>query len=121
MSPSDKEQPRAIAAAENLTVRYGRTLALDSVSLRVDGGTVYALLGRNGAGKTSFIRCLLGHRRPDSGTARCFGLDCWKDRADILARTAVEENGGTLGVAEPDGVGARLRLEFPPAPQEESA
>ena len=39
----------------------------------------------------------------------------------FLARTAVEENGGTLVVAEPDGAGARLRMEFPPAPQEESA
>ena len=39
----------------------------------------------------------------------------------FLARTAVEENGGTLVAVEPDGAGARLRMEFPPAPQEESA
>ena len=39
----------------------------------------------------------------------------------FLARTAIEKNNGTLVVAEPEGFGARLRMEFPPAPQEESA
>ncbi|MBV8200953.1 MAG: hypothetical protein JOZ15_10060, partial [Acidobacteria bacterium] len=39
-------------AAEELTVRYGRRTAVDSVSLTLPEGAVYALLGRNGAGKS---------------------------------------------------------------------
>jgi ABC-2 type transport system ATP-binding protein len=79
----------AAIAVEGLTVRYGKSPALDSVRLRVEPGSVYALLGRNGAGKTSLIRCLLGHRKPEAGRALCFGLDCWDDRVKILSRMAV--------------------------------
>src|SRR5262249_60481293 len=56
----------------NLTVRYGRKAAVDNVSINVDRGVVYALLGRNGAGKSSLIRCLLGQLRPDGGALRLF-------------------------------------------------
>ena len=52
---------------EGLTVRYGDRLALDSVSLTVTEGSVHALLGRNGAGKSSLVRCLLGEQKPEAG------------------------------------------------------
>jgi len=74
---------------EGLTVRYGRCLALDNVSLTVAEGTVYALLGRNGAGKSSLVRCLLGEQKPSSGRASLLGKDVWKDRASILAEVGV--------------------------------
>jgi ABC-type multidrug transport system ATPase subunit len=45
---------------EGITVRYGRASACRDVTLSVARGSVYALLGRNGAGKSSLIRCLLG-------------------------------------------------------------
>jgi ABC-2 type transport system ATP-binding protein len=70
----------AVATVENLTVHYGGTTAVDRVSLSVPEGSVYALLGRNGAGKSSLVRCLLGLRRPDAGRASLFGLDAWRDR-----------------------------------------
>ena len=69
---------------EGLTVRYGDRLALDSVSLTVPEGSVYALLGRNGAGKSSLVRCLLGQQRPKAGRVLLFGRDVWDHRAAVL-------------------------------------
>ena len=59
-------------AVEGLEVRYGKTVALAGVSLEVEAGSVFALLGRNGAGKSSLVRCLLGHRQPSAGPSRPF-------------------------------------------------
>lgn len=72
-----------------LTVRYGRRTALDSVSFTVPEGSVYALLGRNGAGKSSLVRCLLGEQRPESGRAALLGRDVWRERASLLAEVGV--------------------------------
>ena len=55
-----------------LTRRYGSKLACDRVSLEVPGG-VFGLLGRNGAGKTTVVKLLMGLVRPTSGEARVFG------------------------------------------------
>jgi ABC-2 type transport system ATP-binding protein len=63
------------ALLENATKRFGDVTAVDAVSLAVGAGEVVALLGPNGAGKTTSIALLLGLRRPDTGTARIFGLD----------------------------------------------
>jgi ABC-2 type transport system ATP-binding protein len=62
-----------------LTKRYGATLALDRLDLRVRAGEVYGFLGPNGAGKSTTIRLLLGLHRPTSGSATLFGLDAWRD------------------------------------------
>ena len=72
-----------------LTVRYGRRTALDGVSFTVPEGSVYALLGRNGAGKSSLVRCLLGEQRPESGHSALLGKDVWQERASILAEVGV--------------------------------
>jgi len=74
---------------EHLGVRYGSHVALDDVSLRVPRGAVYALLGRNGAGKSSLVRCLLGQQKPNTGRASLLGLDAWSERASAMARTGV--------------------------------
>ena len=79
----------SVAAAERLTVRYGRTVALSAVSFAVPRGSVYALLGRNGAGKSSLMRCLLGQQKPASGRARLFNEDSWKNRARLMAKIGV--------------------------------
>ena len=54
---------------EGISKRFGRNTALDNLSLGVPPGTVFALLGENGAGKTTAIRILLGLCDPDDGTA----------------------------------------------------
>lgn len=80
---------RAVVELDGLTVRYGRLTAVGDVSLVVPKGSVYALLGRNGSGKSSTVRCLLGQRRASGGGARVFGLDAWHDRRRAMARTGV--------------------------------
>lgn len=80
---------RAVVELNGLTVRYGRLTAVDDVSLEVAKGSVYALLGRNGSGKSSTVRCLLGQRRASGGGARIFGLDAWRDRRRAMVRTGV--------------------------------
>ncbi|QDW66982.1 ABC transporter ATP-binding protein [Luteimonas granuli] len=62
-----------LASLEGAHKRYGRTLALDGVDLELHGGQVLALLGANGAGKTSAISLLLGLVAPDAGEVRLSG------------------------------------------------
>ncbi len=54
-------------AVENLSVFYGDAQALDGVSLSVDEGAIVAIVGANGAGKTSLIRTIAGMHRPAAG------------------------------------------------------
>jgi ABC-2 type transport system ATP-binding protein len=53
--------------AQELSKRYGSTLALDDLSLEVPAGSVFGLLGPNGAGKTTFLRLAMGFVFPDAG------------------------------------------------------
>ncbi len=72
----------------DVTLRYGRTTALDRLDVHVPEGSVYALLGRNGSGKSSLVKALLGHRRPDSGVLEIDGLDPWQARHRLMGRIA---------------------------------
>lgn len=72
-----------IAGFSGATVRYRRRLAVDRVTLGVPEGQVYALLGRNGAGKSSLMRCLLGQQRLTAGRSLLFGEDAWASRPRV--------------------------------------
>ena len=76
-------------SCEHLTIRYGRTRVLEDVSFVVPARCVYALLGRNGAGKSSLVRCLVGQQRATAGRAVLFGRDAWRDRAGLMARVGL--------------------------------
>ncbi len=79
----------SVINVEDLGVRYGKTVALDRVSLQVGPGSVHALLGRNGAGKSSLVRCLLGHRPPSSGRVTIFGQESWGHRHTLMEHVGV--------------------------------
>ena len=68
---------------EHLTKRFGGNVALDDVSFDVTPGTVFALLGENGAGKTTAIKIMLGLLEPDAGKSTVLGLDSRKDDLQI--------------------------------------
>lgn len=70
----------------NLTKRYGKQVALDGVSFDVPEGSVFALLGENGAGKTTAIRIMLGLMQADDGAASLVGLDSARDGEAIRRR-----------------------------------
>ncbi|MCP3902136.1 MAG: ABC transporter ATP-binding protein [Planctomycetes bacterium] len=68
-----------VITAQHLSHSYGRRMAIEAVTFRVEPGTIYGFLGPNGAGKTTTIRILLGFLRPRAGSARVLGLDCWRE------------------------------------------
>ena len=74
---------------DGLTVSYGRTRVIEGLTLAVPRGSVYALLGRNGAGKSSLLRVLLGQRPAAAGRVRLLGEDPWTRRTSLMARVGV--------------------------------
>jgi ABC-2 type transport system ATP-binding protein len=75
--------------AQGLTKRFGDFLAVDSLDLRVEGGTVVSLLGPNGAGKTTIVRMLATLSRPDAGSARVAGHDVVSEADAVRARISL--------------------------------
>jgi ABC-2 type transport system ATP-binding protein len=68
---------------QNLTKRYGRFVALDSVSFSARQGEIVGFLGPNGAGKTTTMRILTGYMPPSEGTARVAGCDVFEDSLEM--------------------------------------
>ena len=84
---------QSVLQFDNVTLRYGRLTALDSVSLSVPKGAIYGFLGPNGAGKTSAIRCAMGLIRPRSGRISIGGSGVVRQRRRALASVgAIIEN-----------------------------
>jgi len=73
---------------EHLNVKYGDFHAVKDLSFQVGRGEFYALLGTNGAGKTSTLETVEGHRAATSGTVRVFGQDP-RDRRAVRPRTGI--------------------------------
>jgi ABC-2 type transport system ATP-binding protein len=85
-----------VARLDETTRRFGATIALDRVSFEVREGETVALLGRNGAGKTTALALLLGLRRPDEGRAELFG----RNPRDPAARQTVGVTPQNTGLPE---------------------
>ena len=81
-NPSDN----AVIDIRAVSRRYGNKRALDNVTVSIERGLVFGLVGENGAGKTTLIKHLLGLLRPQSGSVRVFGLDPVAVPAAVLAR-----------------------------------
>ncbi|MEN6407348.1 MAG: ABC transporter ATP-binding protein [Thermoguttaceae bacterium] len=85
-----------VIVTENLTKYYGVHCAVSGLNLRVAQGSVYGLLGRNGAGKTTAIKMLLGMSHPSYGRAELFGEDALRLRPATRARIAYLAEGHPL-------------------------
>ena len=68
-------EPEFALRIEGLTKRFGERVAVDQLSLTVDPGESFALVGPDGAGKTTTMRLLVGIMDPDEGSAAVLGLD----------------------------------------------
>lgn len=64
-----------IIEVEELVKRYGEHTTVSGVSLEVDRGEIFGILGRNGAGKTTTVECIAGLRARDGGSVRVCGID----------------------------------------------
>jgi ABC-2 type transport system ATP-binding protein len=65
----------------DVSVRYGDTVAVDGISLDLEPGKIYGVLGRNGSGKTSLLSVLASYRRAATGTVRIDGADPFENAA----------------------------------------
>ena len=61
--------------AKNVTKRFGTFVALDNVSVNIPSGSLTALLGPSGGGKSTLLRIIAGLEQPDSGTVEIEGID----------------------------------------------
>jgi ABC-type multidrug transport system ATPase subunit len=88
--------------------RYGECPALAGVSLRINVGEIFAILGPNGSGKTTLLKCLAGLTRPSAGRIRINGLDLAPENQTAKASFSYLPQ----QVCLPDQLNAREVLEF---------
>ena len=80
---------KKVIVADNVTRAYGKFTAVDGVSFHVAQGELVALLGSNGAGKTSLLEVLQGSTHSNGGRVQVFGLDPIVDRAAVRQRSGI--------------------------------
>lgn len=110
VAPRDSNpDPSPALHLDRVSKSFGRTVAVDQLSLAVPRGTLFGLLGPNGAGKTTTIDMCCGFTQPDSGTIRVLGADPWREQSAVRPRIGVMlQAGGAHGAAR---VGEMLRLK----------
>ncbi|WP_424346471.1 ABC transporter ATP-binding protein [Kocuria sp. CH-021] len=102
-----------VIQVRNLTKRYKDKVALDDVSFDVEQDTIYGLLGRNGAGKTTAMSILTAQNLPTSGDVRVFGENPYEN-ARVLSRMCfVRESQKYPDDATPRHAFTSARLFFP--------
>ncbi|WP_127501412.1 ABC transporter ATP-binding protein [Actinoplanes solisilvae] len=95
---------------DNVTLAYGRIQALHGISLNVGEGEVVALIGANGAGKSTTMRAVSGLRPVSQGTIRFDGEDITKMRADLRVVRGVSQSPEGRGIFP--GMTVRENLEM---------
>jgi len=99
-SPGPRADDAHAVVVDDLTMRYGETLAVDGLSLEVARHSITAVLGPNGAGKTTTLETCEGYRRPQKGSVSVLGLDPQAQRRELLPRIGVmlQHGGAWSGV-----------------------
>lgn len=92
-----------VLRADNLSKSFGKQPVIENLSLCIEEGDVYGLVGLNGAGKTTLIRLLLGILKPDSGKVTILNRDPWSHNASLCRSFGV--------VLEHDGFWGNLNFE----------
>ena len=75
---------------KNLTKSFSGRKVINDLSFEVNKGEVFALLGHNGAGKSTTIDRILGLKKPDAGSAAIFGMNAAKNRKQVFERVGVQ-------------------------------
>ena len=78
-----------VIEARDLTKTYGDTTAVDHVTLSVEKGALFGLLGPNGSGKTTMIKMLTGQTRLSAGSAMVLGLDVVENPVGVRERVGI--------------------------------
>ena len=77
-------------SVKNLTKSFGNRKVVDDLSFDVQKGEVFALLGHNGAGKSTTIDLILGLKAPDGGSAKILGMNAAKNRKQVFEQVGVQ-------------------------------
>ena len=93
---------------QELTKRYKDKTALDRVSLTLEQGKIYGLIGRNGAGKTTLLSLLTAQNPATSGTVTLDGMPVWEDRKALEHLCFSRE----LNVSNESGLGSMKVKEY---------
>ncbi|ANB62152.1 ABC transporter ATP-binding protein [Anoxybacteroides amylolyticum] len=81
---------------DNLSKSYNNLKVIDDLSLNVQEGEIFGILGRNGAGKTTFIECLVGLRKKDKGTVKIMGVSIDENQEQIKYIIGVQPQEASL-------------------------
>ena len=93
---------------QGLIKRYRDRAVVDDVSFTVEEGEIFALIGQNGAGKTTIVESIEGLRRPDRGRIRVLGLDPLRDAGEVQQRLGAQLQESRL----PDKITVREALDL---------
>ncbi|MCC4908627.1 ABC transporter ATP-binding protein [Microbacterium sp. cx-59] len=103
----------SVIEVTGLTKRYGDTVAVDDVSFTIEKDTIYGLLGRNGAGKTTIMSILTAQNFATSGDVRIFGEQPYENSRVLSRMCFVRESQKYPDDALPKHAFAMARLFFP--------
>jgi ABC-2 type transport system ATP-binding protein len=112
--PDASKAGTPVARLEGVVKSFGRVRALDGVDLELRSGEILALLGANGAGKSTAVAVMLGLRRADEGAASLFGLDPRIPRARRRVGAVLQDIGFPPGLRVREAVDL-TRSHFPGA------
>ncbi|PKM68362.1 MAG: ABC transporter ATP-binding protein [Firmicutes bacterium HGW-Firmicutes-2] len=79
-----------VIVVEQLSKSYGDLVAVKNLSLSVKPGSVFGLLGANGAGKSTTVECILGTKKPDGGSISILDLSPIHDRKTLFEKVGVQ-------------------------------
>jgi phospholipid/cholesterol/gamma-HCH transport system ATP-binding protein len=112
-----------VIEVEDIVSRFGAQTVHDGVSFAITPGTLVALIGGSGSGKSVLLREMIGLQRPSAGRVRLFGVDMWAapeaERAAVRQRFGMMFQDGalfsSLTVAQNVALPLREHTELPPA------
>lgn len=81
---------KVVIKVEKLSKSYGQSEAIKNVNFSVNRGEVFGLIGANGAGKSTTIECILGAKKPNSGTVSIMGLNPISNRKKLFEKVGVQ-------------------------------
>lgn len=88
------ESPPPLLEVEMLEMRYGERLIQRHIDFQVEAGTIFAIIGGSGTGKSTLLRHLIGLQQPASGSVRFHGIDYW--RSDEAQQQRLRQKFGVL-------------------------
>ena len=99
---------------QNLTMRFGPVVAIDDLSLHLEGAGICGLLGRNGSGKTTLLSAVAGLRRPDAGQVLVNGAPVFDNEAATSQICLIRESGDMVDGTETIGYALEFAADMRP-------